>query len=516
MKTENVKLSQVQINSANPRKIKDKNFDKLVDSVLVLPKMLELRPVVVDNTMTVLGGNMRYRALCAIADLDEQDIRNRLNSSKDFHEKTQAERDALVEYWLSWKDNPTVEVANASKLSDAEKREFIIKDNVNFGEWDFDTLANEWDNEELDDWGVDVWQEENDAKNNEGDSVEASPEGGYEPLTKDFFVFPQTVLDTRRGEWQGRKRKWLEMGITSETGRDDELTFAPTCLTPADSTRVTLCAKEYGITKTEAARILLKKGEVSLSTTSIFDPVLCEVCYRWFNIDGGKILDPFAGGSVRGIVAGALGMPYFGNDLREEQVRANRQNLSDVSRREDFGNANPIWTVGDSLNIVDIMRDAGQKEFDMIFSCPPYADLEVYSDKKEDLSNMEYGEFVKLYREIISESCSMLKDNRFACFVIGDVRDKKGWSRNLVNDTILAFELAGLHYYNQLILVNQVGSAAIRARGAYKTRKIVKTHQNVVVAYKGDNCKDISRDFPIQGGIQSLIDNVHEDDVVEI
>lgn len=175
MKTEIIKLSQVHINAANPRRIKDKNFDKLVDSILVLPKMLGLRPVVVDNTMTALGGNMRYRALCAIADLDEQSIRDRLNSLKDFRAKTQAERDALVEHWLAWKDNPTVEVANASNLSDAEKREFIIKDNVSFGEWDFDALANEWDSKDLDDWGVDVWQaNEGDNDGDDGDASEGA------------------------------------------------------------------------------------------------------------------------------------------------------------------------------------------------------------------------------------------------------------------------------------------------------------------------------------------------------
>lgn len=147
MDSTKVRLSQIYVNSANPRTIKDGKFDKLVTSLLVLPKMLELRPIVVDNTMTALGGNMRYRALCAIVDLDEHDIRARLNASKGFQAKTQAERDALVNYWLAWKDNPTAPVINASNLSDVEKREFTIKDNVSFGEWDYDALANEWEAE---------------------------------------------------------------------------------------------------------------------------------------------------------------------------------------------------------------------------------------------------------------------------------------------------------------------------------------------------------------------------------
>lgn len=156
MQTQLVKLSQIHVNNANPRSIKDSKFDKLITSLLVLPKMLELRPIVVDSTMTALGGNMRYRALCAIVDLDEQNIRERLEASKDYQAKTQGERDALVNYWLGWRDNPTAPVINASNLSDAEKREFIIKDNVSFGEWDYDALANEWDTDDLNDWGVNL------------------------------------------------------------------------------------------------------------------------------------------------------------------------------------------------------------------------------------------------------------------------------------------------------------------------------------------------------------------------
>ena len=93
MKTEIVHLSQIQVNGANPRKISDTKFDKLVNSILVLPKMLELRPIVVDNTFVALGGNMRYRALTAIADMDENEIKSRLADIRDFQKKTTAEQD---------------------------------------------------------------------------------------------------------------------------------------------------------------------------------------------------------------------------------------------------------------------------------------------------------------------------------------------------------------------------------------------------------------------------------------
>lgn len=154
MKTEKVKLSQIQVNGANPRTITKEKFSKLVTSILVLPKMLELRPIVVDNTFTALGGNMRLRALNDISTMTDDEVAQTLNASRDFQKKTEAERTLLIEYWARWRDTPTAPVIKASELTDEEQREFIIKDNVGFGEWDMDALANEWDAEELNDWGM--------------------------------------------------------------------------------------------------------------------------------------------------------------------------------------------------------------------------------------------------------------------------------------------------------------------------------------------------------------------------
>jgi len=123
----------------------------------------------------------------------------------------------------------------------------------------------------------------------------------------------------------------------------------------------------------------------------------------------------------------------------------------------------------------------------MIFSCPPYADLEVYSDNPADLSNMKYPEFLDAYREIIKKSCDLLKEDSFACFVVGEVRDSKGVYYNFVSDTIAAFQDAGMKYYNEIILLNQSGTGALRCERQMKaSRKVVKTHQNVLVFVKGD------------------------------
>jgi len=123
MKTELIKLSSIKSNPNNPRVIKDDKFKKLVQSIQDFPKMLEIRPIVVNDDNIILGGNMRLKA-CKEAGLKE------------------------------------VPVIKASDLTEEEQRQFIIKDNIGYGEWDWDMLANEWENEELNDWGLDVWQPE--------------------------------------------------------------------------------------------------------------------------------------------------------------------------------------------------------------------------------------------------------------------------------------------------------------------------------------------------------------------
>lgn len=125
MKTQKVKLSVIKSNPNNPRVIKDDKFNKLVKSIKEFPKMLSIRPIVVNADMVVIGGNMRLKA-CKEAGIKEVDI------------------------------------VKADDLTEEEQKQFIIKDNVGFGEWDWDVLANEWDAEELGEWGLDVWQQASD------------------------------------------------------------------------------------------------------------------------------------------------------------------------------------------------------------------------------------------------------------------------------------------------------------------------------------------------------------------
>lgn len=220
------------------------------------------------------------------------------------------------------------------------------------------------------------------------------------------------------------------------------------------------------------------------SGTSIFDPVLCELAYRWFSPPRGKILDPFAGGSVRGIVASCLGRAYTGVEQRAEQVAANRAQAHIAT-----GPA-PVWHCGDSADIGAIAPG----EYDMLFSCPPYAFLEVYSDDPRDLSAMPYPAFLAAYRRIIAESAKLLVADSFAVFVVGEVRDKRGNYLNFVGDTVTAFLDAGLSFYNEAILLTAVGSLPIRVGKQFAaSRKLGKTHQNVLCFVKGDGKRAAQR-----------------------
>ncbi len=309
---------------------------------------------------------------------------------------------------------------------------------------------------------------------------------------KDSFIFPPfSILDTRSGVWQERKRKWLSLGFNSQETREDVELIAKSGQSTAiyelrNKMRTTLGREPEWDEILEYAK---KKGMHVYEGASIFDPVLCELSYKWFCPEGGKILDSFAGGSVRGVVAGILGFKYDGIDLRLDQVEANRKQAN-ILKLEGVK-----WFEGDSDEVLDQEKDF-KKDYDFVYSCPPYAYLEKYSDDPKDLSNMTYEDFKDAYFSIVKKSIEQLKEDRFACFVVGDVRDKKGFYINFVSDTIKAFEDAGAHFYNEIILVNVVGSLAIRVRRQFNNgRKVGKMHQNVLVFYKGDP-KKIKENYP--------------------
>lgn len=635
-----------------------------------------------------------------------------------------------------------------------------------------------------------------------GTATEAAPAGkkqGGGSLANEFMIPPFTVLNAREGWWMDRKRAWLSLGIKSEVGRGENLLgMSDTMLEPDPEKRAAMQAareeakgkaRTFGqdLMRGEGANVVTgrKKGlggvtmdalsshpryyeqktaaeakvgrkltpeeferdhwvlpdsELS-SGTSIFDPVLCELAYRWFSPVGGRVLDPFAGGSVRGIVCAALGRHYTGVDLRAEQIEANRaqwpavaaqlgtpapraaeevpalavdeiegirvvrddrvlggtkrraldrlvagidaeelvyatpaygfaqialagacraagkratifvaarsdrhprtqlaadlganivevkagrlnviqsrarkhceatgaylvpfgmddeifvdamaqeiaalpgdaptevwcvagsgtltralqrafpdaaHHAVQIGRDPDVGSAKlwkapeafeedatdpppfpscsnydakawrfikehaspgalfwnlgadiepqpafapvePVWHVGDSNKV--LADEAIGGDFDFVFSCPPYGDLEVYSDDPDDISTLDMAGFDAIYAEIIAKAVARLADNRFACFVVGDYRDKRGIYANFVSKTIAAFEAAGAPLYNEAILITSVGSLPIRTAKQFRsTRKLGKTHQNVLVFVKGDPRKAVEALGPV-------------------
>jgi len=556
-------------------------------------------------------------------------------------------------------------------------------------------------------------------------------------LLRDKFLEPPfSVLDTKGGAWQARKRLWKAMGIESHLGRE-------------------------GVVVINNSFDGEKYGRAGMPEVSIFDPALCELMYRWYCPKGGTILDPFAGGSVRGIVANYLGFRYTGVDIRPEQIASNMEQglkllkadnqpdwhigdsnvvlkdficgnviahrgtgehtpiekhgenwvkrddlfnvcgangskaraayylittakekgftiittagsrkspqinivaqiceklalkfiahcpegqLSDelldakkhgaeiiqhkagynsviIARAKEYAvsfgafevpfgmmcdeaieqaanqvyglpagikrivipvgsgmnlaglltglqkaqinipvvgvivGADPVKTLdsfapmgwrnmctlvestldyhdevvenkfhdivldpvyeakclqfiepGDLLWIVGVRRtllpaDAPQysyvpaemleqvtqpvKNFDMVFSCPPYADLEVYSDLPGDISNKDYKDFMAIYTEIIQKSVALLKTGGYAVFVVGDMRDKKGFYRDFVSDTKRAFIAAGAGLYNDAVLLQPLGTAMLRAAKIFEAGgKLTKVHENVLIFKK--------------------------------
>jgi len=287
------------------------------------------------------------------------------------------------------------------------------------------------------------------------------------PVAERFGFPPFSVLDARQGEWQDRKRAWASVGIQGEIGRD-----------------ATQAVGSLFSSMNEYDQALGGNGGRVEATTSIFDPTLCECAYRWFSAPGAQVVDPFAGGSVRGIVAGMLGRRYWGCDLRQEQIDANNAQADEIAP-----DVRPVWVCGDSMATLDAAPDA-----DFVFSCPPYGDLEKYSDDPADLSAMEWHTFKAAYGRIILRAVKRLKPDRFACFVVGDFRDKRGFYRDFISTTIAAFREAGAELYNEAILVTSVGSACMRVTKQFEAgRKFAKTHQNVLVFCKGDWRKAAAR-----------------------
>lgn len=300
------------------------------------------------------------------------------------------------------------------------------------------------------------------------DDLAAAPGG---TLAERYGVPPFTVLDARSGVWQDRKRRWLALGLRGALGRSGELTGHV-----GDAAR--LQARIRGLPATA-----WETGETA--GTSVFDPVLCELLIRWYSAPDARVLDPFAGGSVRGLVAAHLGRSYVGVDLRPEQVAANCEQGADWLAR-GLIDACPLWITGDGRRLAGLVPP--DVPHDLMLTCPPYFDLEVYSDDPADLSRCaDYTTFFRDYGDCLSAATERMADNAFAAIVTGPVRDKRGYINDLPADTTRIMERAGWRLYQDGVLITPTATAGLRASGQFAVnRKLVRTHQNIGIYHRGD------------------------------
>lgn len=446
-KSTQIPVTDIILNEDNPRQMSEDKFPRLIESLLVFPKMLKTRPMVLDENGVVLGGNMRTRALLWIKDATLQQLKERLEAQSKYKNMTEYEQKQLIEFWQSWQARPKVYVTYAEGYTEEEKREFVIKDNTSFGEWDWNELANKWEPMQLDEWGLDCWQPDKAVEEGGNGSDGSSSEAGKHGSLSDKFIAPPfTILDTRQGYWRQRKAMWRER--IADFGESREGTLA-------DGETNCMATINNGV--------------------SLLDPVMAEIVCRWFGIEGGTAFDCFAGDTVFGYVAATLGMSFTGIELREEQATLNNERVEGMCAR---------YLCDDGQNVGKHIAAGSQ---DLLFSCPPYYDLEVYSDKPNDASNQPtYEAFLGILENAFASAIDCLKQNRFAVIVVGDIRDNEGYYYDFVGDIKRMFKAHGMPLYNECIIVEPIGTLPQRVQRYMRNRKVGKCHQNVLVFYKGD------------------------------
>jgi tRNA1(Val) A37 N6-methylase TrmN6 len=276
-----------------------------------------------------------------------------------------------------------------------------------------------------------------------------------------FIVPPFSVLNTCQPYWQKRKKFWKKMIGDMGESRKDKL-----------SKRTDLWNDEK-----ETYEIM------SHFDTSLLDPVLSEIVNAWFGFPNCKTFDCFAGDTVFGFVSAYLGNEFTGIELRQEQANLNNVRVKGLQAK---------YICDDGINVLKYIEQDSQ---DLLFSCPPYFDLEKYSDLPNDASNQkEYKSFLKILDEAFSNSIKCLKKDRFAVIVIGDIRDGKGNYRRLPDHIKDIFEKNGMPLYNELIMLEMIGRKALTANRNFILRKCPKVHQNVLVFYKG-NIQNIKKKY---------------------
>lgn len=426
----------------NPRKISQQQQAQLEQSLLELG---DLGGIVVNvRTGQTIGGNQRSKVLTQQAGAEIVILERH---------KEPTPTGTVAQGYVELPSGERFSYREVTWDAETEARANVVANKLG-GEWDMPKLLAEFPLEDLQQYGFSLDELKL-------DSVKTGLPGKYEgkntgALAKQFIIPPFTVLNTNGGDWLERRKTWG--AFMEERGQTRE-------------------GKLGGDTFMRS----INNG------VSILDPVLCEVLLHWFCPDGGQVFDPFAGDLSFGFVAAYKGHSFQGTELRQEQVNAN------TLRTQQAGVEGAKWICDDARNLAEHIGKASQ---DFIFTCPPYADLEVYSEDPRDLSTMGHEEFLAVYQQVLGSLYSRLRPNRFAAVVIGEVIGEDGGYLGLVPSTIRAMIGSGFMYWNEAILVNTAGTLPLRVgKQMNASKKLGKQHQNVLVFYKGDP-KAIRTEFP--------------------
>lgn len=351
--------------------------------------------------------------------------------------------------------------------SEEKAKGYYLSDNKSyeFSEWDLPILKDLLEELDVGDFDVKLTGFEENEIEDLMTQFHVKPEEDIEHtlLIEKFIAPPFSILDTRQGYWQERKRLWNNLIMDKVDCRKDK---QPGLTVFYDN-------EDYG------DRF---KGFL---TSSLLDPVLSEIVCLWFGLNNCKTFDCFAGDTVFGFVSGYIGNEFIGIELRQEQVDFNNERCKKHNLKSKY-------FCDDGQNISKYIRRNSQ---DLLFSCPPYFDLEKYSDLPNDASNQKtYKEFLQILDNSFTDSIKCLKKDRFAVIVVSDIRNKEGFYYNFPEDIKNIFLKNNMELYNEIILINAIGTLAVRANKYMKNRKIGKCHQDVLVFYKG-NPKEIKNNY---------------------
>lgn len=241
---------------------------------------------------------------------------------------------------------------------------------------------------------------------------------------------------------------------------------------------------ETGHDGTRSETMRKDHDSIYTGTHSVFPAPLMEwIILRYGGPPGGKILDAFAGGPVRGVISSLMGMEYWGVELRIEQIRENLSVINDL--KIDFP-GNYTETDGRYLDLT--VGGCGPPEggFDCAITCPPYHSLERYSNRPDDLSNLgSYDEFNTAIAQCAAAHYPLMKSGAFVCIVVAPFRDKRtGELIDFPGHTTANFKKAGFLYWQQIALVKNFASAALRSTNAWRGHKLVPSHEFLLVFRK--------------------------------